>query len=187
MRIELDAGKRIELAEGDITAEQTDAIVNAANSALMGGSGVDGAIRRAGGPEIDAACAAIRRKDGPLPTGQAVATTAGRLPSRHVIHTVGPVYRGGDEGEAELLARAYRNSLRVADDLGLASIAFPAISTGVYGYPVDEAARVAIRAVGEALPACRSVTLARFVLFDHGAFMAFAEAARDVFPASGDV
>jgi O-acetyl-ADP-ribose deacetylase (regulator of RNase III) len=182
MRIELDAGKRIELAEGDITSERTDAVVNAANSALMAGSGVDGAIRRAGGPEIDAACAAIRRKEGPLETGQAVATTAGQLPARHVIHTVGPVYRGGDEGEAALLARAYQNALRVADELGLASISFPAISTGVYGYPVEEAASVAIRAVGEALPGCRSVSLARFVLFDRGSLDAYEEAARQVFP-----
>lgn len=179
MRIELTVGRTIELAEGDITAEAMDAIVNAANSALMAGGGVDGAIRRAGGPEIDEACREVRLARGFLATGEAVATTAGRLAARHVIHTVGPIYRGGDEGEAELLARCYRSSLAVADELGLASVAFPAISAGIYGYPLDEAARVALRAVAEALPGCRSVTWVRFVLSGGEAYGAFAAAARE--------
>ena len=130
----------IELVQGDITDEETDAIVNAANSGLRGGAGVDGAIHRAGGPAI----MAETRKIGGCPTGQAVITTGGNLKAKHVIHAVGPVYRGGTKGEAELLASAYRSSLKLASAHGLKSIAFPAISAGVYGYPLAEAARIAL-------------------------------------------
>jgi O-acetyl-ADP-ribose deacetylase (regulator of RNase III) len=154
---------RITVVEGDLTAEAVDAVVNAANSSLLGGGGVDGAIHRAGGPEILAACQELRAGPLPdgLPTGQAVATTAGRLPARWVIHTVGPVYaREGDP--AALLASCHVESLRVADDLGATTVAFPAISCGVYGYPVEEAALVAVAAVRDATT---SVAEVRFVLF----------------------
>ncbi len=146
-RILLDG--RLEVRTGDITALEVDAIVNAANSSLLGGGGVDGAIHRGAGPELLAECRRIRSTDLPdgLPTGQAVATGAGRLPARYVIHTVGPVWHGGTSGEPELLASCYRTSLELAASLGgaepAATVAFPAISTGVFGYPKDAAARVA--------------------------------------------
>ena len=135
----------IDVVRTDITTLQVDAVVNAANSTLLGGGGVDGAIHRAGGPEILAACRTLRREryPGGLPTGAAVATTAGRLPARWVIHTVGPVYSGRPQ-DAELLASCYRSSLAVADELGARSVAFPTISAGVYGYPMDEATRIAV-------------------------------------------
>ncbi|HEX9236230.1 MAG TPA: O-acetyl-ADP-ribose deacetylase, partial [Actinomycetota bacterium] len=138
----------ITLAKGDITEAAVDAIVNAANPSLMGGGGVDGAIHRKGGPEILAECKRIRAEQYPdgLPTGQAVATTAGRLPARWVIHTVGPVYAKSDD-RSGLLASCHTEALRVADELGAKTVAFPAISTGVYGYPIEEAAPVAIEAV----------------------------------------
>jgi O-acetyl-ADP-ribose deacetylase (regulator of RNase III) len=159
------SGAILELARGDITREATDAIVNAANSELMGGGGVDGAIHRAGGPSILEECRRIRR-NGPLPAGEAVATTAGRLPCGLVIHTVGPIWRGGRSGEAEVLAACYRSSLALAAGRGLRSIAFPSISTGAYGYPVEEAARVAVSAVGDVLSReAGSLRLVRFVLF----------------------
>ena len=142
-------GGRVRLLTGDITRQQVDAIVNAANSSLMGGAGVDGAIHRAGGASILEECLEIRRtlyKEG-LPTGEAVITTGGDLPARHVIHTVGPIYGRHNGREAELLARCYLNSLALAAKRALASIAFPAISTGAYGYPRDEAARVASEAI----------------------------------------
>jgi O-acetyl-ADP-ribose deacetylase (regulator of RNase III) len=132
----------ITLVQGDITRQAVDAIVNAANSSLLGGGGVDGAIHRAAGPELLEACRALRPPQRPCPTGQAVITPGFRLPARFVIHTVGPVWHGGDQGEPELLASCYRNSLRLAVENGLRRIAFPAISTGVYGYPVRQAARV---------------------------------------------
>jgi O-acetyl-ADP-ribose deacetylase (regulator of RNase III) len=162
---------RIELVRGDITEQDVDAIVNAANSSLMGGGGVDGAIHRRGGPEILEACRQIRstRYQGGLPTGEAVATTAGRLPARWVIHTVGPVY-SKSEDRSGLLAACHVNSLRVADELGAETVAFPAISTGVYGYPVDLAAPVAIAAVRTA---DTQVELVRFVLFDEATHAAF--------------
>src|SRR4051812_43537732 len=139
------------IEQGDITEVQADAIVNAANSSLLGGGGVDGAIHRRGGPEILAACQELRATTLPdgLPAGQAVATTAGRLPAGWVIHTVGPVY-AKREDRSETLASCYRESLRVADELGARTVAFPAISTGVYGWPKDDAARIALRAVGSA-------------------------------------
>jgi O-acetyl-ADP-ribose deacetylase (regulator of RNase III) len=158
-------GSRVELVHGDITRELVDAIVNAANSGLLGGGGVDGAIHKAGGPAILEECRAIRERQGPLPAGEAVITSGGRLAARHVIHTVGPVWRGGAHGEAETLARCYRGSLELAASRGLVSVAFPAISTGVYGYPPEEAAGVAVRTVREVLRAGSPVSLVRLVLF----------------------
>ncbi len=155
---------KIEVIQGDITAVTVDAIVNAANSTLLGGGGVDGAIHRAGGPAILEACQEIRRKQGGCDTGQAVATTAGNLPAQHVIHTVGPVWRGGQSGEAGLLAQCYQNSLQLAEDLACRSLAFPNISTGVYGYPKVEASQVAIQAVRSHAPT--SVQRVLFVCFD---------------------
>ncbi|WNM31405.1 O-acetyl-ADP-ribose deacetylase [Streptomyces sp. Li-HN-5-11] len=162
----------ITLVQGDITRQRADAIVNAANSSLLGGSGVDGAIHRRGGPAILAECRALRasRYGKGLPTGQAVATTAGELDACWVIHTVGPVYRASGSDPA-LLASCYRASLRVADELGARSVAFPAISTGVYGWPLDDAARVALRAVRETDTDVEDV---RFVLFDERAYEVFA-------------
>ena len=160
--------------QGDITEQAIDAIVNAANSSLLGGGGVDGAIHRKGGPEILEECKKVRADKYPdgLPTGMAVATTAGRLPARWVIHTVGPVYsRSEDRGP--LLARCHTESLRVADALGASSVAFPAISTGVYGYPIEEAAPIAVSAVREART---NVDEVRFVLFDDVALRAFERA-----------
>lgn len=161
---------RVVVKVGDITKEDADAIVNAANSSLMGGGGVDGAIHRAGGPEILRECREIRNSKYPdgLPTGQAVLTTAGKMAAKHVIHTVGPVYgRGGKEKE-EHLAACYRNSLRLAEEKGLKTIAFPAISTGVYGYPADEAAKVSSEAIEAFLRSVSSVQEVRLVFFSRG-------------------
>ena len=163
---------------GDITRQETDAIVNAANSSLLGGGGVDGAIHRAGGPAILDACRQIVGRIGRLPAGQAVATPAGRLSARYVIHTVGPFWSGGKQGEAETLASCHRESIRVADELQLASIAFPAISTGAYGYPVDQASEVAIASAAKSLENAAHVREVRFVLFDSSTFEHYAEAAR---------
>ena len=160
----------IEAVRGDITRQRVDAIVNAANSSLLGGGGVDGAIHRAGGPEILAECRGL----GGCETGDAKATTAGRLAARHIIHTVGPVWRGGDEDEAELLASCHRRALELAAELGCSSVAFPAISTGVYGYPVELAAPIAIAAAREAQRP--PVELVRFVLFSKGHLEAFEHA-----------
>ena len=138
---------KLSLVQGDITRQSTDAIVNAANSSLMGGGGVDGAIHRAGGPAILEECKDIVSRQGQLPTGEAVITSGGNLPARHVIHTVGPIWRGGARREPELLASAYHESLKLAAKNGLSSVSFPSISTGVYGYPVEEAAEIALRTV----------------------------------------
>jgi O-acetyl-ADP-ribose deacetylase (regulator of RNase III) len=155
---------------GDITEQQVDVIVNAANSSLLGGGGVDGAIHRKGGPEILAECRKLRagHYGGGLKTGQAVATTAGRLPARWVVHTVGPVW-SATENREELLADCHRNSLRVAAELGAKTVAFPAISTGIYRWPVEDAAKIARAAVRDA-----SVELVRFVLFDQATYNAYA-------------
>ena len=160
---------------GDITREQTDAIVNAANSSLLGGGGVDGAIHRAGGPAILEACREIVARIGRLPAGQAVATPGGRLTARYVIHTVGPIWSGGKCGEADTLASCHRESIRVADELQLASIAFPAISTGAYGYPVDQAAQIAVSSAANALQKTSYIGEVRFVLFDEHTFRALRE------------
>ena len=161
----------VELVEGDITVEAVDAIVNAANSALIPGGGVDGAIHRAAGPELAAACRAI----GGCPPGEARVTPGFRLRARYVIHTVGPIY-GGGQRDAEVLAAAHRASLELAAAHGLTSIAFPAISTGVYGYPVAEAAPVALAAVRDFLAGDSVLSLVRFVLWSHGTYAVFSTA-----------
>ena len=168
---------RIVLVLGDITGQQVDAIVNAANSSLLGGGGVDGAIHRRGGPEILAACRELRagRYGGGLPAGQAVATTAGRLPARWVIHTVGPVYAKTEDRSA-LLASCYRESLRVAAELGARTVAFPAVSTGIYRWPAADAARIAVGAVRAAGADQATVEEARFVLFSQDMYDTFERA-----------
>jgi len=165
---------KVTLILGDITAQNADAIVNAANSSLLGGGGVDGAIHRAGGPAILAECRDLRASDYPdgLPTGQAAATTAGDLPARWVIHTVGPVYAKTEDRSAQLES-AYRESLRAADELGARTVAFPAVSAGIYGWPVEDAARIAVNTV---LASDTAVEEARFVLFSQPVYDAFAAA-----------
>jgi O-acetyl-ADP-ribose deacetylase (regulator of RNase III) len=168
---------RIQIVQGDITQESIDAIVNAANQSLLGGGGVDGAIHRAGGPAILAECRAIRERQGGCPAGEAVITTGGQLAARYVIHTVGPLWRGGDRGEPDVLASCYRNSLRIAREKGLRSVAFPSISTGAYGYPVDKASPVALSAVATFLTEeKRAPGLVRFVLFDAGTLRVYRDA-----------
>ena len=170
----------LSITQGDITRMSTDAIVNAANSTLMGGGGVDGAIHRAGGSAILEECKQIVSRQGQLPTGQAVITTAGKMKARHVIHTVGPIWRGGDQQEAELLASAYRESLKVAAENHLVSVAFPSISTGVYRYPVFDAARIALKTVVDFLQEPSSVKQVIFVLFNAEAFDAYFTALREI-------
>lgn len=171
----------IELIQGDITKAEVDAIVNAANKELMGGGGVDGAIRRAGGEAVVKACDAIRKRQGGCPTGTAVITTGGNLPTKYVIHTAGPVWRGGDEGESELLKSCYKECLQLAVENEVNSIAFPSISTGVYGYPTDKAARVALETIsylddsGTKVPEC-----IQFVLFDDATYKCYVEALSDL-------
>lgn len=158
---------KILIVQGDITNQAVDAIVNAANSTLMGGGGVDGAIHRSGGPAILEECRLIRQRDFPagLPSGEAVITGAGKLSAKHVIHTVGPVWQGGGENEAQILANCYRNSLGLAKKKRLNSIAFPSISTGAYGYPIDKASGIALKTVKEFTEREDSLTEVRFVLF----------------------
>jgi O-acetyl-ADP-ribose deacetylase (regulator of RNase III) len=165
---------RLFLLQGDITRQTTDAIVNAANSSLMGGGGVDGAIHRAGGPAILEECKQIVFRQGRLPAGKAVITTGGNLKARYVIHTVGPIWRDGTRGESELLASAYRESLRAAVAKGLKAISFPSISTGAYGYPVDQAAEVALRTVIDFLHQEASLNTVAFVLFDARTYQVYA-------------
>jgi O-acetyl-ADP-ribose deacetylase (regulator of RNase III) len=180
---EFKVGKAtVRLVMGDITEAETDAIVNAANSSLMGGGGVDGAIHRRGGPEILEECKRIRATEWPqgLPTGKAVMTSGGNLKARHVIHTVGPVWRGGNRGEPELLRQAYQNSLRLAVDKGLKTVAFPSISTGAYGYPVEDASLVALKAVKEFLEKEDSFDEVVFVLFSEHGLEVYTDKAKEV-------
>jgi len=164
------------ILEGDITKQETDAIVNAANSSLMGGGGVDGAIHRAGGPAILEDCKKIVAERGRLPAGQAVITTGGNLKARYVIHTVGPVYYGGKNGEPETLASAYRESLKLAVDNNLKSISFPSISTGAYSYPLYEASQIALGAVIDFLNNNASLEEVVFILFDIITYNAYTQA-----------
>lgn len=164
------------LVQGDITKQAVDAIVNAANSSLMGGGGVDGAIHRAGGPAILAACKEIVARQGRLSPGKAVITTGGWLPARHVIHTVGPIWRGGRAGEPEVLASAYHESLLLAVETRLKTIAFPSISTGAYGYPLEKAAEVALAEVCRLLPENPTLEEVRFVLYDSRSLRAYSNA-----------
>jgi len=169
------------LLQGDITRQSVDVIVNAANVGLVGGGGVDGAIHRAGGRSIMAECDRIRRERGGCPTGTAVITTAGELPAKAVIHTAGPRWRGGARGEAELLASCYRSCLDLAQKAGHRTIAFPSISTGIYGYPIEKAATVAIATVGERLSATPSCfDEVRFVLFSSGDLAVYEAARKDL-------
>ncbi len=175
---------KLALIQGDITLQSTEAIVNAANSSLMGGGGVDGAIHRAGGPSILEECKRIVDRQGRLPTGKAVITTGGNLKARHVIHTVGPIWQGGGHGEAELLASSYLESLKIAEDNSLASVSFPSISTGAYGYPVDRAAEVALRTVVSFLRGSRASHLKEvvFVLYGASALEAYERALKRIEP-----
>jgi len=180
---EFKVGKAtVRLVKGDITEIETDAIVNAANSSLMGGGGVDGAIHRKGGPKILEECKRIRATEWPkgLPTGKAVITSAGNLKAKHVIHTVGPVWRGGNRGEPELLAQAYQNSLRLAVSQGLKTVAFPSISTGAYGYPVEDACRVALEAVKEFLEKEDRLDEVVFVLFSESALEVYLDKTKNI-------
>jgi O-acetyl-ADP-ribose deacetylase (regulator of RNase III) len=170
---------KLELVQGDITQQDTEAIVNAANSSLLGGGGVDGAIHRAGGPQI----LEESRKMGSCPPGEARITSGGRLKARYVIHTVGPVYHGGQSGEAQTLTNAYRNSLGLASQRGIKSLAFPSISTGAYGYPIGQAAPIALRTTMDFLQAHPEVELVRFVLFGQSAYDAYKKALEGLGPA----
>jgi O-acetyl-ADP-ribose deacetylase (regulator of RNase III) len=182
--MEFQVGKaKVILVQGDITEQDTDAIVNAANPTLMGGGGVDGAIHRKGGPKILEECKRIRATEWPdgLPTGKAVMTSGGNLKAKYVIHTVGPVWRGGESGEPELLADAYRNSLRLAVSKGLKTIAFPSISTGAYGYPIEKASRIAISTVKEFLEKEDKLDKVILVLFSKRDLEVYEETAKEIF------
>ena len=170
----------LSILKGDITQQATDAIVNAANSGLMGGGGVDGAIHRAGGPAILAECKQIVAEQGRLPTGKAVITTGGNLQARYVIHTVGPVWHGGIKGEAGLLESAYQESLKLAAGNQLSSVSFPSISTGAYGYPLEKASRIALKAIISFLRETTSIKEVAFVLFDSHTFAAYSSALSEI-------
>jgi len=173
--MEIDIGEsRLQLVRGDITTQDTEAIVNAANPSLLGGGGVDGAIHRAGGPQILEEC----RRIGGCPPGQARITSGGRLRAKYVIHTVGPIYHGGQRGEAQTLASAYRSSLELATQHDIKTVAFPSISTGAYGYPIDLAAPVALQTVMAYLSTHAEIKLVRFVLFGDAAYAAYEKALR---------
>lgn len=172
---------KLSIIQGDITRQATDAIVNAANSSLMGGGGVDGAIHRAGGPAILEECKQIVARQGRLPTGKAVITTGGNLKAKHVIHTVGPIWRGGSGDEAEFLESAYYECLKLATECELSSISFPSISTGAYGYPVAEAAKIAVSTVFSFLKEqTTSIKEAVFVLFDSRTYESYISALQEV-------
>jgi O-acetyl-ADP-ribose deacetylase len=180
VRYRIGSKATLDLAMGNITEETTDAIVNAANSSLLGGGGVDGAIHRAAGPSLLAECKKIREQRGPLPPGQAVTTSGGNLKARYVIHTVGPVWQGGKVNEPQILESCYCNSLEQANLKACASMSFPSISTGAFGYPVDPAAQIALRAIADLLHEPKSVELVRFVLFDERTYKAYAAAAEEL-------
>jgi O-acetyl-ADP-ribose deacetylase (regulator of RNase III) len=169
---------RLVLLQGDITTQDADAIVNAANSSLLGGGGVDGAIHRAGGAQILEECRAIRARRGECPAGEAVITGGGALKARFIIHAVGPVWRGGQKGEAEILQNAYRNSLRLAEANGAVSVAFPSISTGAYGFPIEEAVPIAVDTVSRFLTTSKSVREVRFVAFSREDYEVYAKGFR---------
>jgi O-acetyl-ADP-ribose deacetylase (regulator of RNase III) len=173
---------KLSLLQGDITGQSNDAIVNAANSGMMGGGGVDGAIHRAGGPAILEECRQIISRQGRLPTGEAVITTGGNLKAKHVIHTVGPVWHGGHSNEPELLASAYRQSLRISVENRLKSISFPSISTGAYGYPLKLAAPIALETVIDFLNRDESIIEVVFVLFEDKTYQAYAQALEALLP-----
>ena len=173
---------KLSFMQGDITRQSTDAIVNAANSGMMGGGGVDGAIHRAGGPAILEDCKQIISQQGRLPTGEAVITTGGNLKAKHVIHTVGPVWNGGHSGEPELLASAYRQSLRISVENGLKSVSFPSISTGAYGYPLKLAAPIALDAVIDFLNRYESIKEVVFVLFEDKTYQEYSHALEALLP-----
>jgi O-acetyl-ADP-ribose deacetylase len=170
----------LELVMGNITDETTDAIVNAANSSLLGGGGVDGAIHAAAGPSLLSECKKIREQRGPLPPGQAVTTSGAKLKARYVIHTVGPVWQGGKVNEPQILESCYCNSMEQANLKVCASVSFPSISTGAFGYPVRPAAQIALRTIADLLHEPRSVKLVRFVLFDDSTYKAYAAAAEEL-------
>jgi O-acetyl-ADP-ribose deacetylase (regulator of RNase III) len=170
----------LELVMGNITDEVTDAIVNAANSSLLGGGGVDGAIHDAAGPALLTECKKIREQRGPLPPGQAVTTSGADLKARYVIHTVGPVWQGGKVNEPQILESCYCNSMEQANSKFCSSISFPSISTGAFGYPVEPAAQIALRAIADLLHDPKSVKLVRFVLFDQRTYTAYAAAAEEL-------
>jgi len=181
MKIPITKRATLTLLQGDIARQSADAIVNAANSSLMGGGGVDGAIHRLGGPAILEDCKKIVEKSGPLAPGRAVATTAGNLDARYVIHTVGPVWQGGSHGESKVLASCYQYCIRIAHGMKLRSMVFPSIATGAFGYPVEQAAPLALDAVRVALVAGASVDDVMFCLFDAKTLAIYEEAAREMF------
>jgi len=180
VRYRIGSKATLELAMGDITDETTDAIVNAANSGLLGGGGVDGAIHASAGPSLLAECKKIREQRGPLPPGQAVTTSGADLKARYVIHTVGPVWQGGKVNEPQILESCYCNSIEQANIKSCTSVSFPSISTGAFGYPVAPAAQIALRAIADLLHEPRSVKLVRFVLFDQRTYKAYAAAAEEL-------
>jgi len=180
VRYRIGSKATLELVTGDITDETTDAIVNAANSSLLGGGGVDGAIHQAAGPSLLSECKKIRDLRGPLPPGQAVTTSGAKLKARYVIHTVGPVWQGGKVNEPQILESCYSNSMEQANIKSCTSVSFPSISTGAFGYPVGPAAQIALRAIADLLHQPRSVKLVRFVLFDERSYKAYAAAAEEL-------
>jgi O-acetyl-ADP-ribose deacetylase (regulator of RNase III) len=180
VRYRIGSAATLELVTGDITDETTDAIVNAANSSLLGGGGVDGAIHREAGPTLLEECKKIREQRGPLPPGQAVTTSGANLKARYVIHTVGPVWQGGKVNEPQILESCYCHSMEQANLKACTSISFPSVSTGAFGYPVAPAAQIALRAIADLLHEPKSVKLVRFVLFDERTYKAYAAAAEEL-------
>jgi O-acetyl-ADP-ribose deacetylase (regulator of RNase III) len=177
LRYRIGAEATLELAMGDITQETTDAIVNAANSSLLGGGGVDGAIHRAAGPDLLEECGRVREQRGTLPPGHAVTTSGANLKARYVIHTVGPVWQGGSVNEPQILESCYCNSMEEANLKSCLSVSFPSVSTGAFGYPLHAAAQIALRAIADLLHVPKSVKLVRFILFDQRTYNAYAAAA----------